>query len=90
MKVTSKTLRRLIREEYMRLLEDASTDSIRNFYAINFKSEAEMQSAKKKLAMDLKNQGVLGQDAIASKLQASGHGDDSALSFAAELSQMQK
>lgn len=55
-----------------------------------FKSEAEMQAAKKTLASGLKSAGVVGEDKILDALQAGGVGGDNAVSFAAELVSMQK
>lgn len=55
-----------------------------------FKSEAEMQAAKRALATGLKSAGVVGEDKILDALQAGGIGGDGAVSFAAELVSMQK
>jgi hypothetical protein len=55
-----------------------------------FKSEAEMQAAKKTLATGLKSTGVVGEDKILDALQAGGVGGDGAVSFASELASMQK
>lgn len=55
-----------------------------------FKSEAEMQAAKKTLATGLKSAGVVGEDKILDALQAGGVGGDGAVSFASELAAMQK
>lgn len=90
MRITESMLRRIIREEYSRLNEanDEAVKLCKSFSAKDFKTEAEMQSAKKKLASDLSAAGAKGKDAIRDALDGAGYGDDAA-SFAFELAGMQ-
>ena len=54
-----------------------------------FKSEAEMQAAKRELAMGLKGMKIIGTDAITEVIEAAG-GREEGQGFAAELAAMQK
>ena len=90
MRITESMLRRIVREEYSRLSEaDGDAAGLcKAFRAKKFGSEAEMQSAKKKLASDLLAAGAKGEDAIRDVLESAGYGD-AATSFASELADMQ-
>jgi len=54
-----------------------------------FKSESEMQAAKRELAMGLKGMKIIGTDAITEVIEAAG-GREEGQGFAAELASMQK
>ena len=54
-----------------------------------FKSEAEMQAAKRELAMGLKGMKIIGTEAITEVIEAAG-GREEGQGFAAELAAMQK
>lgn len=88
--VKESALRRVIREEYgmMKEVTKDAIDLCKSFRAKKFKTEEEMQAAKKTLATDLSNAGAAGEEAIAAALEGAGYGDG-AVSFAAELAKMQ-
>jgi hypothetical protein len=90
MKITESMLRRIIREEYVKMSEadDGAVTAAKAFRAKKFKSEAEMQAAKKELAASLDAAGAKGEDKIRAGLEGAGYGD-AATSFASELAKMQ-
>jgi hypothetical protein len=90
MKITESMLRRIIREEYARMSEadgDAAA-AVKAFRAKTFKTEAEMQAAKKTLADALAAAGAKGEDKILASLESAGY-DLGGESFASELAKMQ-
>lgn len=96
MRITGRQLRQIIKEEVTRMLNEAPAAAIAAVKAYKakadkgFKTESEMQSAKRALATALKGVGVTTESGILDALQAGGVGGDSAVSFAAELLSMQK
>ena len=89
MRITESMLRRIIREEYSRMNEadDEAVKACKDFRAKKFKSEDEMQSAKKSLAASLSAAGAKGEDAIGSALEKAGYTEPE--SMASELAKMQ-
>jgi len=85
MRITESQLRRIVREEYGHMLEAEKTpaETLHDVFKEKrktFKTESEMQAAKKKLASDLSALGVKGEDQILKALK----GDDAKTSFASE------
>lgn len=97
MRITESQLRRIIREEYshMREADDKPLDKMqattyaKNFRSKKFKSESEMQAAKKSFASELAGAGANTEQEITDALSGAGYGED-ADSFAMELMDMQK
>lgn len=94
MRITESQLRRIVREEYGHMLEAESTPVglCKAFKTKQdtrvFKTESEMQAAKKKLASDLSNAGVKGEGQLSTTLADCGY-EEGAESFASELASMQ-
>ena len=94
MRITESQLRRIVREEYGHMLEAEPTPtSLCKAFKTkqdtrSFKTEAEMQAAKKRLASDLSAAGVKGEDKLSMTLASCGY-KEGAESFASELAGMQ-
>ena len=89
---------RMISERWMKiagLLKEAPDAAVKLVKAYDakvnkgFKSEAEMQAAKRELAMGLKGMKIIGTEAITEVIEAAG-GREEGQGFAAELAAMQK
>lgn len=97
MRITETQLRRIIREEYSRMREAddmpidkaQATSYAKGFRSKKFKSEQEMQAAKKSFASELSGAGANTEQEITDALSSAGYGED-ADSFALELIDMQK
>ena len=89
---------RMLSERWMKiagLLKEAPDAAVKLVKAYDakvnkgFKSEAEMQAAKRELAMGLKGMKIIGTEAITEVIEAAG-GREEGQGFAAELAAMQK
>ena len=93
MRITGRQLRQIIKEEVTRMLAEGTDPKgvkmVKEYRAKTFKTTAEMQTAKRALALGLKGLGALGTDAIVPYLEEGGYIDTPA-SLAAELASMQK